>query len=132
MIYPEVDIVKIDDRVIEDQQNLVYYIFNKPRGIVTTCLSGKDDEKGILDIVDIPERVFPIGRLDKETTGLIILTNDGRLSNYLMHPRYEHEKEYIVEVYGKIEDEALEKMRRGVKIELKDNGSRTRMVRRVE
>ena len=132
VIDPESDIVKVDDKIIEDQENLVYYIFNKPRGDVTTCLSWKDDEKWILDIVDIPERVFPIGRLDKETTWLIILTNDGRLSNYLMHPRYEHEKEYIVEVYGKIEDEALETMRRGVKIELKDNGSRSRIVRRVE
>ncbi len=132
VIDPESDIVKVDDKIIEDQENLVYYIFNKPRGVVTTCLSWKDDEKWILDIVDIPERVFPIGRLDKETTWLIILTNDGRLSNYLMHPRYEHEKEYIVEVYGKIEDEALETMRRGVKIELKDNGSRSRIVRRVE
>jgi len=100
----------MDDQVIKDQENLVYYVFNKPRDVVTTCLSGKDDEKGILDVVNIPERVFPIGRLDKETTGLIILTNDGRLTNYLMHPRYEHEKEYVVEVYGKIDDEALEKM----------------------
>ena len=132
VIDPETDIVKVDDTIIEDQENLVYYIFNKPRGVVTTCLSWKDNEKGIMDIVDIPERVFPIGRLDKETTGLIILTNDWRLSNYLMHPRYEHEKEYIVEVYGKIEDEALEKMRRGVKIELKDNGSRSRIIRRIE
>ena len=79
---------------------------------MTTCLSGKDDEQGIMDVVNIPERVFPIGRLDKETTGLIILTNDGRLSNYLMHPRYEHEKEYVVEVYGKMDDEALERMRK--------------------
>lgn len=71
--------------------------------------------------MDFGERVFPIGRLDKDTTGLIIMTNDGRLSNFLIHPRYEHQKEYIVEVYGKIEDEALEKMRRGVKIELKEN-----------
>ena len=131
VIDPEVDVVKVDDQVVEDQENLVYYIFNKPRGIVTTCLSGRDDEKGIMDIISVPERVFPIGRLDKETTGLIILTNDGRLSNFLMHPRYEHEKEYIVEVYGKIDDEALEKMRNGVKIELKDNGSRTRIIRRV-
>lgn len=130
VIDPEKDIVKVDDRIIKDQENLVYYVFNKPRDIVTTCLSGKDDEQGIMDIVNIPERVFPIGRLDKETTGLIILTNDGRLSNYLMHPRYEHEKEYIVEVYGKIDDDALEKMRRGVKIELKDNGSR-KIIRRV-
>jgi pseudouridine synthase len=81
-------------------------------------------------VVNIPERVFPIGRLDKETTGLIILTNDGRLSNYLMHPRYEHEKEYVVEVYGKIDDEAIERMRNGVRIELKDNGTR-KIVRRI-
>lgn len=131
VIDPEVDIVKVDDKVVEDQENLVYYVYNKPRDIVTTCLSGQDDEQGIMDVVDIPERVFPVGRLDKETTWLIILTNDGRLSNYLMHPRYEHEKEYVVEVYGKIDDEALEKMRRGVRIELKDNGSRTRIIRRI-
>lgn len=131
VIDPEKDIIKVDDRVIEDQQNLVYYIFHKPRGIVTTCLSGKDDEQGIMDIVNVPERVFPIGRLDKETTGLIILTNDGRLSNYLMHPRYEHEKEYVVEVYGKIEDAHLDAMRAGVRIELKDNGTRKRIIRRV-
>ncbi len=68
VIDPEHDVVKVDDVVIRDQENLVYYVFNKPRDIVTTCLSGKDDEKGIMDIVDIPERVFPIGRLDKETT----------------------------------------------------------------
>jgi 23S rRNA pseudouridine2605 synthase len=131
VIDPEKDEVVIDDRIIKDTDALVYYVFNKPRDIVTTCLSGKPDEKGILDIVNFPERVFPVGRLDKETTGLIILTNDGRLSNYLMHPRYEHEKEYIVEVYGKIEDEALEKMRRGVKIELKDNGTRKKIIRRI-
>lgn len=132
VIDPDVDQVKFSDQIIKDQDNLVYYVFNKPRDVVTTCLSGKDDEEGIMDILDIPERVFPIWRLDKETTWLIILTNDGRLSNYLMHPRYEHEKEYVVEVYGKIEDEALEKMRKWIRIELKDNGSRTRIVRRVE
>lgn len=121
IIDPENDEIRVDGKVIEDQEKLVYYIVNKPRGIVTTCLSGQEDEKGILDIIEFPERVFPIGRLDKETTGLIIMTNDGRLSNYLIHPRYEHQKEYQVEVYGKIEDEALDKMRRGVKIELKEN-----------
>jgi 23S rRNA pseudouridine2605 synthase len=68
VIDPATDIVKFSDQIIKDQEDLVYYVFNKPRDIVTTCLSGKDDEKGILDIVDIPERVFPVGRLDKETT----------------------------------------------------------------
>lgn len=120
VIDPEKDEIRVDDQIIRDQEKLVYYIFNKPRGITTT-LSPNADEKGILDVVNFPERVFPIGRLDKETTGLLILTNDGRLSNYLIHPRYEHQKEYLVEVYGKIEDEALDRMRRGVKIELKEN-----------
>ncbi|NDK07736.1 pseudouridine synthase [Candidatus Gracilibacteria bacterium] len=112
MIDPEVDDVKFMEEAVEEQNNLVYYKLNKPGGIVTTCAS--TGEKTILDIVDIKERVFPIGRLDKETTGLIILTNDGRLANFLMHPRYEHEKEYVVETFGPINDEQLEKMRKGV------------------
>lgn len=130
VIDPEVDKVRIGDEIVKEQENLVYYIFNKPRDIVTTCLSGQEGEKWILDIIDIPERVFPVWRLDKETTWLILLTNDGRLSNYLIHPRYEHEKEYMVEVYGKIEDEALDQMKKWVKIELKENGTRTRRVNR--
>jgi len=87
-----------------------YYKFNKPKGIVTTC--AQHDERNILDIVDIKQRVFPIWRLDKDTTGLILLTNDWRLANYLMHPRYNHDKQYVVETYWKISDEALEKMRK--------------------
>lgn len=113
-INPETDRVTINNEIVEETKRLVYYKLNKPRGIVTTCK--QDGESSILDIVDIEERVFPIGRLDKETTGLILLTNDGRLSNYLMHPRYEHEKEYTVETYGRIEDADLERMARGVMV----------------
>ena len=105
----DVDKIEMLDKIVEDQKNLVYYKINKPRGIVTTCAEFWDEN--IIDIVDIKERVFPIGRLDKETTGLILLTNDGRLTNYLIHPRYEHEKEYIVDTYWVIDDEALDKMR---------------------
>lgn len=60
--------------------------------------------------MDVPERVFPVGRLDKESTGLILMTNDGRMTNYLTHPKYEHEKEYVVEVFGPITDRQLEAM----------------------
>lgn len=109
---PDKDKVELLDDVVEDAKKLVYYKLNKPRGIVTTCVS--KGETGIMDIVDIPTRVFPIGRLDKETTGLIILTNDGRLANYLMHPRYNHEKEYIVETFGPIEDKNIQIMRDGI------------------
>jgi pseudouridine synthase len=109
IIDPDIDKVEMMDKVIEDQKNLVYYKINKPRGIVTTCAEYGD--KNIIDIVDIKERVFPIWRLDKETTWLILLTNDWRLTNYLIHPRYEHEKEYIVETFWAIDDESLDKMR---------------------
>ncbi|MDD2487570.1 MAG: pseudouridine synthase [Candidatus Gracilibacteria bacterium] len=124
---PETDKVTLGNMIVEDKKNHVYYKLNKPFGIITTC--SQDGESSILDIVEIPERVFPIGRLDKNSTGLILLTNDGRLSNYLMHPRYEHEKEYIVDVYGKISDEELDDMSEGMFI----LGKRTRQaeIRRV-
>ena len=107
-----VDRVELEWQAIEEQKNQVYYKINKPRGIITTCAEHGD--QNIIDIVDIKERVFPIGRLDKESDGLILLTNDGRITNYLIHPRYEHEKEYLVETFWPIEDEALKKMSRGM------------------
>jgi len=113
-VNPDVDKIEMLDKIVEDQKNLVYYKINKPRGIVTTCAEYWD--KNIIDIIDIKERVFPIGRLDKETTGLILLTNDWRLTNYLIHPRYEHEKEYIVETFWAIDDDSLDKMRNGLYI----------------
>ncbi len=111
VIDPAVDKVVVGNEAISEVSDFVYYKINKPRGIVTTCASREDT--GIMDIVDIRERVFPIGRLDKDSTGLLLLTNDGRLSNYLMHPRYMHEKEYLVEVYGRIEDADLKKLASG-------------------
>lgn len=111
-IDPDVDTVELLKDEIKKQEKLVYYKFNKPRGIETTC--AQKWGKSIVDIVDVGTRVFPIGRLDKETTGLIILTNDGRLANYLMHPRYEHKKEYIVEVFWPITDYELKTLEKGV------------------
>lgn len=108
----QTDRVEIGDKVVKDQEEYVYYKMNKPRGIITTCAEFWD--KNIIDIIDIKQRVFPVGRLDKDTTWLILLTNDGRITNYLIHPRYEHEKEYIVEVFWTIDDEALEEMRKWV------------------
>jgi 23S rRNA pseudouridine2605 synthase len=107
-IIPWKDKVVLLNKAIEEQKRLVYYKLNKPRGIETTC--AQNWWKNIIDIMDVWERVFPIWRLDKETTWLIIMTNDGRLANYLMHPRYNHEKEYIVETFGSINDKQLETM----------------------
>jgi len=90
------------------QQDYVYYLYNKPRWIETTCAQKWGDS--IIDIINISERVFPVWRLDKDSTGLILLTNDGRMTNYLTHPRYGHEKEYIVETFWPIDDESLKSM----------------------
>lgn len=111
-INPETDKVMLLNKAIEEQKNFVYYKLNKPRGIETTC--AQHNTQNIVDIMDIEQRVFPIGRLDKDTTGLILMTNDGRLTNYLIHPRYEHEKEYIVETFGGIDDRQLDMMRKGL------------------
>ena len=113
-IDPEVDSVELLTEEIKKNEKLVYYKFNKPRDIETTC--AQKWGKSIIDIVDVGTRVFPIGRLDKETTGLIILTNDGRLANYLMHPKYEHQKEYVVEVFWPIEDSDLKTMEKWVEV----------------
>jgi 23S rRNA pseudouridine2605 synthase len=67
-----------------------------------------------MDIIDLPHRVFPIGRLDKETTGLILLTSDGRIAHRLMHPSFSHEKEYLVEIFGPIADDEIDTLSRGI------------------
>lgn len=109
-ICPESDKVELLDKAIEEQKNFVYYKLNKPRGIETTC--AQHNEKNIIDIMDVKERVFPVWRLDKETTWLILMTNDWRLANFLMHPRYEHSKEYVVDTFWPINDEQLDAMRK--------------------
>lgn len=109
-IMPWKDEVILLDKAIAEQKKFVYYKLNKPRWIETTC--AQHNEKNIVDIMDVKERVFPVWRLDKETTGLILMTNDWRLANFLMHPRYEHSKEYIIETFWGIDDEQLDWLRR--------------------
>jgi len=102
----DVDIIKYNNALIKVKQNFVYYKINKPRWIVSTC--AQEDERNIVDIVDIEERVFPIWRLDKNTDWLMLLTNDWRLANKLMHPKFNHTKTYIVKTYWKITDKDLD------------------------
>lgn len=113
-VNPDSDIVTLWKWAELSQQKFVYYKYNKPRGVESTC--AQKEWNSIVDIIDVKERVFPVGRLDKESTGLIILTNDGRMTNYLTHPRYGHEKEYIVETFGSIETRQLEEMAEGIVI----------------
>jgi 23S rRNA pseudouridine2605 synthase/23S rRNA pseudouridine2604 synthase len=107
-VNPNSDVVTLWKWAEMSQQKYVYYKYNKPRGVESTC--AQKDGQSIIDIIDVKERVFPVGRLDKDSTWLIILSNDGRMTNYLTHPRYGHEKEYVVETFWSINNDQLEKM----------------------
>lgn len=110
------DIVKVEGKVINPQKN-VYLLINKPKGVVTT-LSDPHAKAKIIDL--LPEElrgVFPVGRLDKDTTGLLILTNDGDLAFKLTHPKFRKEKEYLVKAIPMPNQKSLEALSRGVMLE---------------
>lgn len=109
---PATDRVQVDGVAVEKQQELIYIALYKPEGYVTSC--DHPGEKIVLDLLDIEQRVYPVGRLDKDSTGLLLLTNDGRLHHRLSHPSFDHEKEYEVTVEKPIPDGALKKMRSGI------------------
>jgi 23S rRNA pseudouridine2605 synthase/23S rRNA pseudouridine2604 synthase len=111
-IDPGKDRVQVDGKPVEYTQACVYIALNKPIDYVTSC--SHPGNRIVLDLVDIPERVYPIGRLDKDTTGLLLLTNDGRIHHNLSHPSFDHEKEYEVTVEKPITDGALRKMAQGL------------------
>lgn len=113
----ENDIVKVDDKLIKEENKLVYILLNKPEGYITT-VKDQFDRPSVLDLVkDIDERVYPIGRLDYETSGLLILTNDGDLTYKLTHPKHEVDKTYVARVKGKLTKEEIERFKTGLKIE---------------
>jgi pseudouridine synthase len=128
---PEIDVVEVDGSVIEARKDLKYYLLNKPIGIVTTNaeMSG---QKTLIDILpkDLQGKVFAVGRLDKETSGLLLLTNDGVLAYRLTHPKFDHEKEYEVEVFEPITDGAIMKLEKGITI----SGEKTKptIVKRID
>ena len=111
-IDPENDHVSVDGKPIKYEPSMLYIALHKPVGYVTSCRH--PGEKIVLDLVDVGQRVYPVGRLDKDSTGLLLLTNDGRLHHRLSHPSFNHEKEYDVIVAKPISDGALQKMAAGL------------------
>ena len=108
------DVVMLNGEIIERKQDSVVLLFNKPKGI--TCTTEHKVKDNIIDFINYPERIFPIGRLDKDSQGLILLTNNGDLVNECLRVENGHEKEYVVRVDKAITDDFLEKMSAGVKI----------------
>jgi len=115
-IDPEIDIVTLDGKQLSSPKKHVYVLLHKPASTLTTA----KDERGrktVLDLVQVDERIFPVGRLDYDTEGVLLLTNDGDLANRLAHPRYEVEKIYETWVEGQLSTRDLEKLQKGVDID---------------
>lgn len=111
------DEIEVRGKVIEtSQEKKVYYILNKPKGVISAA---KDDRgrKTVVDMIDTKQRIYPIGRLDFDTTGLILLTNDGELFNRIIHPRSTVYKSYFVVVKGEVSESSLKKLAEGVELE---------------
>lgn len=128
---PEKDQIKFDNQPVTPSNAQVtgftYIAVNKPRGYITSC--SQENAKIILELVPIQKRVYPVGRLDKDSQGLVLLTDDGELHNRLSHPSHNHEKEYRVKTLNPLEDADLKAMAEGMVID----GIKTRkaIVRRI-
>lgn len=110
------DVVKVDGKLIsESKEKSIYIAFNKPVGIVCTTDTGVEKDN-IIDFINYPKRIFPIGRLDKPSEGLIFLTNDGDIVNKILRARNSHEKEYLVTVNRPLSKTVIQKMGAGIPI----------------
>lgn len=120
VIVEDGDVVEVMGETLNSAEKKVYYMLNKPKGYVTT-VKDQFDRPCVLDLVkgDIEKRVYPAGRLDYNTEGLLILTNDGDFVNKIIHPSNKIEKKYIATINGKITEENIEKLKRGVIIDKK-------------
>lgn len=123
------DYIEVEGNHIDEKEDKVYFLLNKPRGIVTSS----NDEKGrktVVDLIKTDKRIYPVGRLDYDTTGLLILTNDGELTNYLTHPKNNVEKVYVAKIKGLIFKQDLARLCNGVLINgIKTNKCKARILK---
>lgn len=114
---PEKDQVTINSKPIKPVTHFIYFLVNKPKGVISS-VEDEHGRKTVVNLIPTKERIYPVGRLDAETTGAIILTNDGELTNRLTHPRYHIDKTYQCLVPGKVSPRQIEQLQKG--IQLKD------------
>jgi 23S rRNA pseudouridine2605 synthase len=113
---PSKDEVEVDGSRVPLEQDLVHYVLNKPAGVVSTA-ADPGGRPTVVELLDVPARVWPVGRLDTDSEGLLIVTNDGDLTHRLTHPSYEVPKTYLAEVAGTIGRAAIRELIRGVELE---------------
>ena len=110
------DTIQVENTILDNNKNYEYYLLNKPREVISSV---KDEcgRKTVVELINTSERIYPIGRLDYDTTGIILLTNDGNLASKLMHPSSNIEKKYIAKVNGLVTGYEIKKLREGVIID---------------
>ena len=110
------DLIEVCGVSLDTKEDYVYYLLNKPRGVITST-SDEKKKKTVIDLIDTNKRVYPVGRLDYDTTGVLIITNDGNLANMLMHPSNNIEKVYVAKIEGIISRNDINKLEHGVIID---------------
>lgn len=116
MLVSNKDKIEVDGNLILKEKKLEYYLLNKPRNVVSTT-NDEHNRKTVVDLIDTKTRIYPIGRLDYDTTGIILLTNDGELANKLMHPSSNIDKTYIAKVDSIVSGYDIKKLKNGVMID---------------
>ena len=109
------DKIEVNDVLIEKEKK-EYYLLNKPRGVITSTSDDKN-RRTVVDLINTSARIYPVGRLDYDTTGLLLLTNDGEFSNIIMHPKNEIDKVYMAKLEGIITVDAINRLKQGVEFE---------------
>lgn len=125
------DFIEVEGKPLNNSEDKVYYLLNKPRGVVTTS----NDDKGrktVIDLIKTNKRIYPVGRLDYDTTGLLILTNDGELTNFLTHPKNNIEKVYVAKIKGLITKEELARLCNGVYIDGKKSSKAKAKILKID
>ena len=110
------DTIEVENTILDNCKNYEYYLLNKPREVISS-VSDEHGRKTVVDLIQTKERIYPVGRLDYDTTGIILLTNDGCLANKLMHPASNIEKKYIAKVNGLVSGYDIKRLRDGVVID---------------
>ncbi|MGN1358417.1 MAG: pseudouridine synthase [Bacilli bacterium] len=110
------DTIEVENTILDNCKNYEYYLLNKPREVISS-VSDEHGRKTVVDLIQTKERIYPVGRLDYDTTGIILLTNDGCLANKLMHPSSNIEKKYVAKVDGLVSGYDIKRLRDGVVID---------------
>ena len=125
------DIIVVEGKSLMDKEDKVYFLLNKPRGIITSTTDDKK-RKTVVDLIRTDKRIYPVGRLDYDTTGILILTNDGELTNLLIHPRNNIEKVYVAKIKGVLSKDELKTLCNGVIIDGKKTSKAKAKIMKID